>query len=744
MFAAETILNSSKQAVVATDDTEAVVFLNHAAEELYGWSAAEVLGKRLSEVLTLGDPLTAESLFEALRAGRSWSGTRRSGPLDGPPSVVLLSGSPLPSDNGKAGGFVLLSTMLDQFELPKIAAESEQLYREIVNATPEGIWILNERDETVFANPQLAAMLGYTAEAMHGAPSSQFVAGDGHAIDAQHGERYRAGHSAQLELTLKRKDGSMVSALLETRPLFRADGSYRGVRATIIDISERRAAEEELRNEGTQIREIMKIARIAEWRWQIDSDAIEGMPELWEILKIDASSGITLIDLLTRFIHSDDRDRVSEAFYRTHSENLPLDVEFRLRTSGDNDLVLHMRGYCVSDSIGKITGVSGVLQDVTERRQLENRLLQAERVSSLGRLAASVAHEFNNVLMGIQPFVDLLNRRAGADPTVALAAPRIADAVARGKRITQEMLRFTRIGEPTRATIAVSTWLQEFEPELAQLAGPQIKVTIDAAPSLMMVADGHQLRQVFANLIVNAQHAMPEGGKVAIRAIPDLLRDRNERLNEAVHFTIADNGIGMPEETLRYIFEPLFTTRRFGGTGLGLAVAAQVVQQHKGHIYAESTEGKGSTFHILIPAAQAPKTIAAPEVAAALSKQEPAREGTRVTLVEDDESVGAGLSTILDLEGIAVDWVRLGLDAVPRIAANRPDAVILDLGLPDIDGLEVYREIAKRWPSLPVLFSTGHGDETMLQPVLSAHVAYIQKPYEMQALMDALDKVIQK
>jgi len=744
MFAAENLLNSSKQAVVATDDSEAIVFLNHAAEELYGWRASEVLGKRLAQVLTLGDPLTEQSLFEALRAGRSWSGTQRSGPVDGPQSVVLLSGSPLPAEDGKAGGYVLFSTPLDQFELPKIAAESEQLYREIVNTTPEGIWILNERDETVFANPQLAAMLGYTPDEMHGAPSSQFVAGGGHAIDAQHGERYRAGHSAQLELTLKRKDGATLSALLETRPLFRTDGSYRGVRATIIDISERRAAEEALRNERKQIREIMKIARIAEWRWHIESDAIGGMPELWEILKVDESAGLTLIDLLTRFIHSDDCDRVSEAFYRTRSENLPLDVEFRLRTNGDTDLVLNMRGYSVMDATGKTTGLSGVLQDVTERRQLESRLLQAERVSSLGRLAASVAHEFNNVLMGIQPFVDLLNRRAGADPTVALAAPRIADAVARGKRITQEMLRFTRIGEPTRATIDVRTWLEEFEPELAQLAGPRVKVIVEAAPALMMAADGHQLRQVFANLIVNAQHAMPEGGEVAIRAMPDLLRDRSERLNEAVHFTISDNGIGMPEETLRYIFEPLFTTRRFGGTGLGLAVAAQVVQQHKGHIYAESTEGKGSTFHILIPAAQAPKTIAAPEVATVPSKQEPAREGTRVTLVEDDESVGAGLSSILDLEGIAVDWVRLGLDAVGRIAANRPDAVILDLGLPDIDGLEVYREIAKRWPGLPVLFSTGHGDETMLQPVLSAHVAYIQKPYEMQALIDALDKVIQK
>ena len=115
--------------------------------------------------------------------------------------------------------------------------------------------------------------------------------------------------------------------------------------------------------------------------------------------------------------------------------------------------------------------------DESERLRLENRLLQAERISSLGRLAASVAHEFNNVLMGIQPFIDLLTKRAGSDPAVKLAAPRIADAVARGKRITQEILRFTRIGEPTRVPVNVAEWLHAFEPELAQLAGPLVTVT---------------------------------------------------------------------------------------------------------------------------------------------------------------------------------------------------------------------------------------------------------------------------
>jgi two-component system cell cycle sensor histidine kinase/response regulator CckA len=377
--------------------------------------------------------------------------------------------------------------------------------------------------------------------------------------------------------------------------------------------------------------------------------------------------------------------------------------------------------------------------DESERLRLENRLLQAERISSLGRLAASVAHEFNNVLMGIQPFIDLLTRRAGSDPAVKLAAPRIADAVARGKRVTQEILRFTRIGEPTRVPVNVAEWLHAFEPELVQLAGPQVTVTTHADSSLTMLADAHQLRQVFANLVVNAHHAMPNGGKLELRAAGEVMSDGNPAPVPAVHFTISDTGIGIPEDTLHYIFEPLFTTKKFGGTGLGLAIASQVVQQHQGHIYAESTLGEGTTFHILIPAAPA-ESVAKPRQQVTSHRVRP---NMRVTMIEDDESVGSGLVAILDFEGITTDWVRLGTEAVSRIAAHPPDAVILDLGLPDLDGMQVYEQIAARWPDLPVLFSTGHGDQNLLTNTPNGKkVGYLQKPYESDTLLAALDELL--
>jgi len=419
-------------------------------------------------------------------------------------------------------------------------------------------------------------------------------------------------------------------------------------------------------------------------------------------------------------------------------------------TGVDNELVLFTMS-AIRGAAGDVTGFVVVSRplggldlprvlDESERLRLENRLLQAERISSLGRLAASVAHEFNNVLMGIQPFIDLLTKRAGADPTVKLAAPRIADAVARGKRITQEILRFTRIGEPTRVPVDVAEWLRAFEPELVQLAGPLVTVTAQSDPSLVMLADAHQLRQVFANVVVNAHHAMPNGGRLDVRVIGDAMHAGDAGPIPAVHFSICDTGVGIPQDTLLYIFEPLFTTKKFGGTGLGLAVASQVVQQHQGHIYAESTLGEGTTFHILIPAAPAASIAAAPVQQMTSPRVRPAM---RVTMIEDDESVGAGLVAILDFEGITTDWVRLGTEAVSRIAARFPDAVILDLGLPDLDGMQVYEQIAARWPDLPVLFSTGHGDQNLLTNTPSGKkVGYLQKPYESDELLAALDELL--
>jgi CheY-like chemotaxis protein len=230
---------------------------------------------------------------------------------------------------------------------------------------------------------------------------------------------------------------------------------------------------------------------------------------------------------------------------------------------------------------------------------------------------------------------------------------------------------------------------------------------------------------------------MPQGGTITIRA----MRQNGRRTNDAaeyVHFTVIDNGVGMSPETIRMAFEPLFTTKHIGGTGLGLAIANQIVQRHGGQIWVESVLGLGSTFHVLIPAASAGEAVVpVPEPPPVTG--EPLR---RVTLIEDDPSVAAGLMTLLEMDGVEVDLIERGLDAIPRIEAFMPDAVVLDVGLPDVSGITVYGEIARRWPSLAVLFSTGHGDEKLLTHVLGRpKVGYLLKPYDSTTLLDAIAKL---
>ncbi|HYU27324.1 MAG TPA: ATP-binding protein, partial [Thermoanaerobaculia bacterium] len=338
---------------------------------------------------------------------------------------------------------------------------------------------------------------------------------------------------------------------------------------------------------------------------------------------------------------------ISEVFW--HAEGTPFPVEYSAAPIVDGDAVV---------------GVVVIFADITERRKLELKLEQATRLSNLGRLAATVAHEFNNVLMGISPFVEVIRRKP---ERTAMALGQIAGAIGRGKRITEEILRFTRPAELVRKDFAVEPWLRDLTADVDAVLPPSLRVVVDVIDPLLRVhADRNQLHSVLTNLIVNARDAMPDGGTVAISA---------RREAAFAHLTVRDSGCGMSEETLRHIFEPLFTTKG-SGTGLGLAVAHQVVERHGGEIFAESTAGAGTTFHLLIPIATSEEESAAPIAAPPPPKSSRVR---RLLLVDDDEAVVAGLAALLEMEGIEVDAVGSGAAAIDYLRHATPHVVLLDV-----------------------------------------------------------------
>lgn len=384
-------------------------------------------------------------------------------------------------------------------------------------------------------------------------------------------------------------------------------------------------------------------------------------------------------------------------------------------------------------------GAVVTFSDATERKVLETELERANRMASLGHVAATIAHEFNNVLMGIQPFLDLMLRRAAGRADMAEPLSRIGQSVQRGKRIALEILRFSRPLSPMLAPLPLQAWLGEMAGEAAALLGAAHSVTLDVPPEPLFVnADRELLHQAFVNLISNARDAMPEPGTLRIKVgrgtPPGLGLITPDRF---IAVSVSDNGQGMSEETLKRVFEPLFTTKKGRGTGLGLAVVHQIVTAHGGYVFAESRPAEGATFTMFLSIAEAPAPLLSPPV----GEDSVHPHGLRVLLVEDDETVAAGTIAMLSLEDdIETATVTSGAAAADAVERFQPAVVILDVGLPDVDGREVFTALRARWPSLPVIFSTGHA-ETSGVGGEAGRVRVLQKPYEIGALLQAIADV---
>jgi PAS domain S-box-containing protein len=260
------------------------------------------------------------------------------------------------------------------------------------------------------------------------------------------------------------------------------------------------------------------------------------------------------------------------------------------------------------DSEGRMRGVVVAFRDVSKRREMQQKIEQAKRVSSLGRVAASVAHEFNNVLMGIQPFAEILSEQIGDDAVRQKPIRYILDSVKRGRLISQQILRFASPAEPRLAPLDLGEWIRHFSEE-ARPALPNRTLELGPPESLVVRADAEQLAQVMFNLLGNARDASAEGatismGVAAAGTLPFLRQQIAEPHRFGAIF-VRDQGQGISPEVLDRIFEPLFTTKKSGGTGLGLAVVQQIISEHGGKILVESEPGSGSTFYIALPFEQA-------------------------------------------------------------------------------------------------------------------------------------------
>jgi len=385
-----------------------------------------------------------------------------------------------------------------------------------------------------------------------------------------------------------------------------------------------------------------------------------------------------------------------------------------------------------------IRGVALNLHDITERKRMARQLAQLDRLTSLGRLSAQIAHEFNNVLMGIQSVTEAIRRRAGGDAALLRFTDVITASLKRGKRLTTDVLRF---GQPARLMLRpvdVRALFRQTADEIRPLLGGRIQLDVVCRDPLFVHGDAGQLAQVLVNLALNARDAMETaGGTLTLEARP-AVDGEIAVAQRFVRLSVRDTGTGISSDDLPYIFEPLFTTKN-RGTGLGLSVAFQVIAAHSGEITVESEAGKGTAFHLLIPsdaAAEEPDEEPSPAPA------EPLSQSLRVLIVDDDDSVAAGLRWSLEATGMEAHVVGTGAEVLPAIETVRPDVVVLDLSLPDEDGRTVYQRVSDQY-DVPVVFSSGHVSDADLPELLEMpRTRFLMKPYQTDALVNAIRELV--
>ncbi|HVR40200.1 MAG TPA: ATP-binding protein [Thermoanaerobaculia bacterium] len=476
-------------------------------------------------------------------------------------------------------------------------------------------------------------------------------------------------------------------------------------------------SEEKYRNLASSFNDAQAFAHIGSFEENLADGTVLWSDELYRIFDLEPRHRQVGLDYLISRVTPSDHDSVQAAI----ASQQPIDLKCSIITEDSAERVIRIRARIARDARPRILGsVLDITLDETaarERIELHRELGEARRISSLGQLAATIAHEFNNVLMGIDTFATVLARRATDEPT-RTAVSHIQQSLKRGRAITEDILRFTRAAVPVLATIEVAGWLQSFLPEATALTGNRAQ--LDAEPGLFIAADVAQLNQVLANLLINARDASSPPSPITIFA---------RRAGEDVDLAVCDRGAGIPPDVRERIFEPLFTTKR-SGTGLGLAVVHQVVRAHQGTVRVVSEVGVGTEFHILLPRVT-PKEVPREHLPSA------------VLLVEDEEAVAIGLREILSTEGIDVRVAANGGQAIHLLEESQPDALILDIGLPDILGTDLYDQITERWPSLPVIFISGHYEVEWIEHYLvRPHVAFLRKPFETPQLMAALARVV--
>jgi PAS domain S-box-containing protein len=392
---------------------------------------------------------------------------------------------------------------------------------------------------------------------------------------------------------------------------------------------------------------------------------------------------------------------------------------------------------------GKAWGCMGILQDVSDRRRLEDRLREAEKMEAIGKVAGGIAHDFNNLLAGVSGFAEMIAANPG-DAQVGEWAQTIVRAVGRTGDLTGKLLAFARKGKYVASSVDLHSVIADVVGLLEKDLDRRISVRRELSPGPLWVSgDPAQIQNALLNLAVNARDALPDGGEIRFTTEELSLDEAAIRRDfpelspgPYVRIAVADTGVGMDEEIRRHLFEPFFTTKT-EGAGLGLAAVYGAARNHRGSVRVQSSPGRGSTFSFYLP-----KLVTAAAGASAGGPASGKASPARILVVDDEEIIRRVVSQLLTKIGHRVLTCNDGQEAVDlyRDSWGDIDLVILDIVMPRLGGLEAFRLLRRINPSARVLVLSGFSVEGEAQSILDeGALGFMQKPFRLAELSEKVE-----
>jgi PAS domain S-box-containing protein len=629
--------------------------------------------------------------------------------------------------------------------------ESQERYRQIVEASPLGVLMLDPDGRITFANQRIAELGGSTPEALVGALGLDFVVPEER--DALIERRARRRKNETYDITVMRATGERRIAEVTISNL--TTGGTEMTLVVVNDVTERRQAEE-VRARLAAIVESSRDAIISsdrERRVQTWNPAAESLFGYTASEMIGESfDRIVPVDQLVAYRQMVDRvlagDVVTFETQRMRRDGTLLDVS-----------VTHSP---VTDTSGHVVAVSTVTRDITNRKRLQASLREAEqrlnhiqKMEAIGALAGGIAHDFNNLLSVILTCSTMVEDsltpgRPGTGEglgTIVNEARAIREAAERAASLTRQLLAFSRRENLAPRVVSLGGVITGIEMMLKRLLGERVTLIVTPPDAGNAVIDPGQFEQVILNLAVNARDAMPEGGRLTIdcenvHVDEALCAGTAARPGPFVRVTVTDTGVGMDESTASRMFEPGFTTKGRTGTGLGLATVYAVVHQSSGFVRVDTRRGRGTSVEVYLPrtdrAVDADPGLSAPIIAR--------RGGERILLVEDDEHLRGRVEQLLRRDGYEVLVAANAGEAI-LLAEQEPkiDLMVTDVIMPIMDGRRLAERLRVHLSGLPVVYMSGYQNDDALRGMLaSPNVSYLQKPVRPDVLLsrvrEALDR----